>query len=97
MRVSIEQTECIACGLCPEIEPNVFFTGSDNYSYVADETHPANELEPRRQGFSQTVGVLAMHLDGVIEAASECPVDCIYVHEDSDVDIEGDVITANLP
>ena len=84
LRVWIDQDECTGDGLCVQYAPEVFEFDVDGLAYVKND---AGELRT-------SVGARAdvpdhLRLD-VIDAAKECPGDCIHVVRAADgVEIAG--------
>ena len=81
LQVWVDQDLCTGDGLCVQYAPEVFEFDIDGLAYVKDST---GEL-------LQSPGVRAdvparLRLE-VIDAAKECPGDCIHVVRDSD-DVE---------
>ena len=74
MHVWIDQDLCTGDGLCEEICPSVF-TLVDGISYV--KTAAGQVLRPG--GADGLAEVPAQHADAVLEAAEECPGECIFV------------------
>lgn len=73
LRVSIDQQLCTGDGLCVQYAPEVFEFDVDGLAYVKDD---AGEL----QGVpGSRVGVPSHLRLEVIDAARECPGDCIHV------------------
>lgn len=81
--VSLDQDICIACGLCSEIAPLQFYAGEHNFAYVKD-AGPEDPVEAKYIGLAGRVAVGNGIEDAVIEAAEECPVECIYVEVSDD-------------
>jgi len=79
LEVSIEQADCTSCGLCPEIAKEHFFMGEDGVAYVREANDPIPDV-PLVAGYQGKVAVGAGLEERVIEAAEECPGECIYVH-----------------
>lgn len=84
MRVWIDQDLCTGDGLCAEIAPDVFFGQDDGLFYVMEAA--ANfGVEVRYDGINHPAGAEGMarvHDGGderVIEAAEECPGECIFI------------------
>ena len=71
MRVWVDQDVCTGDGLCEELAPSVFQL-ADGISFVRD-----------RNGASMMAGgdaeVRDMDVDGVLEAAEQCPGECIFI------------------
>lgn len=81
MRVWIDQDLCTGDGLCEEICPDIFFAGDDGLFYVKDVGEVANSSNPRLK-MSQGLAVIPDNLlSDVIEAADECPGECIFIEE----------------
>jgi ferredoxin len=85
MRVWIDRDLCTGDSLCEEICPDSFGMGDDGLAYVKeDEKHfgvtqvfGTNEDDPTGRG--REARVADGQEDGVIEAAEECPGECIYI------------------
>ena len=78
LELSIEQDDCTACGLCPEIAGRHFFMWDDGLAYVKPDSLTEPD-KPGFEGFAGKVAVAADLEDAVIEAADRCPGACIYV------------------
>ncbi len=76
--VSIEQDLCTSCGACPDIAPRHFFMHSDGLAYVKEGV-PGTPDEVRYSGYGGKVAVASEVEALVIDAAEECPGECIYV------------------
>jgi ferredoxin len=76
MRVWIDQDLCTGDGLCEQICPDVFRLDGDGLSYVFDDAS-------LRDGGATDPGrfvTVAEHLtDDVLDAAAECPGECIFL------------------
>lgn len=88
MRVWIDQAECMGAGTCEEIAPDVFTSdGSGTWCVKQDAAHFGSTIvfDGRRgdgHGPSGSIGVAEVpaHLQhAVIEAAEQCPGECIFV------------------
>ncbi len=84
MRVWIDQDLCTGDGICVEIAPAIFQMDDDGLAYVkeagwADRFGPGGGSEPARKGPSGTVPVPDDKLDATIDAAEECPGECIFI------------------
>ena len=84
MRVWIDQDLCTGDGLCEEIAPDVFFGMDDGLFYVKEsaEKFGAEKLfdgEANPAGADGTARFTDDQLDSVIEAAEECPGECIFI------------------
>jgi ferredoxin len=74
MKVWVDQDLCTGDGLCEELCPSIF-TLVDGLSFVRD---PQGEVS-LVGGDSSMVDVPAQHIDAVLDAADECPGECIFV------------------
>ncbi|MCB2223156.1 MAG: ferredoxin [Actinobacteria bacterium] len=79
MKVWIDQDLCTGDGLCSEIAPAVFVLLDDGISYVRDGGRVMAASAGNPQGHEGTVVVPAALEDLVVEAAEECPGECIFV------------------
>ena len=73
MRVWIDQDLCVGNGICEELAPDVFQLVDGAIAYVRDQ----DRLLPRGQD-----GILSVPEgleEAVIDAAEECPAECIYI------------------
>jgi ferredoxin len=79
MKVWIDQDLCTGDGLCEEIAPDVFVMLDDGLAYVkeGDKIYAASEGNP--DGAAGVAEVPAGQEEAVIEAAEECPGECIYI------------------
>jgi ferredoxin len=69
---SIVQSDCTACGLCPDTVPEIFYMAGDGLAYV----RPEGTAKPSKPELHDVVGRVAVStiiLNRVIEAAEECP------------------------
>ena len=73
MRVWIDQDLCVGNGICEELCPEVFQLTDGAIAYVRD----ADRLLP--SGRNGIAHVPAEFEQSVIEAADECPAECIYL------------------
>lgn len=84
MKVWIDQDLCTGDGLCEEIAPEVFFGQDDGLFYVK-ESESNFGTEKLFDGSANPAGAegFARIPDGaveqVIEAAEECPGECIFI------------------
>ena len=84
LRVWVDQDLCTGDGLCVQYAPEVFEFDIDGLAYVKD---PAGEL---LQSPGARTGVPARLRLEVIDAAKECPGDCIHVlRADDEVEVAG--------
>jgi ferredoxin len=84
MRVWIDQDLCTGDGICVEIAPALFQMDDDGLAYVkeagwADRFGPGGDGSPARKGPSGTVPIPDNQLDSTIDAAEECPGECIFI------------------
>ena len=77
IKVWIDQDLCTGDGLCEEIVPAIFFGQSDGLFYVR-EAGTEVPAEPTHQMY-QTVEVPDDLVESTIEAAEECPGECIFL------------------
>lgn len=77
MKVWIDQDLCTGDGLCEEIAPNVFVLLDDGLAYVKEGDKVFNPGGP-----TGLANFPDSELDGVIEAAEECPGECIFIEPD---------------
>ena len=87
MRVWIDQDLCTGDGLCVDHCPDVFVLLDDGISYVSERGVALND--PGGSGSLASVPV--RHVQNVIDAAEDCPGECIYIEIDAPVDAELDV------
>lgn len=86
LRVWIDQDLCTGDGLCAELAPDVFFMHVDGLAYVKEDAKhfatakiTGSDGEPllrMGEGLARIPGTL---LDDVIEAAEDCPGECIFI------------------
>lgn len=88
MRVWIDQDLCTGDGICAEIAPKIFEMDDDGLAYVK-EVDWSNRFgasgsgsEPALKGADGTAAVPDGMLDDAIEAAEECPGECIFFDVD---------------
>ncbi len=84
MKVWIDQDLCTGDGLCEEIAPNTFFGQDDGLFYVKESAEDFGE-EKKFDGVANPAGAEGMArfpeaaTESVIEAAEECPGECIFI------------------
>jgi ferredoxin len=84
MKVWIDQDLCTGDGLCEEIAPAVFFGMDDGLFYVK-ESEKNFGTEKLFDGVNNpamadgTARVIDSDIEAVIEAAEECPGECIFI------------------
>ena len=85
MRVWIDQDLCTGDGLCAEIASDVFMMHDDGLAYVKEVSWPnllgptGTAAAPVLQMADGTAAVPDNLLEDVIEAAEECPGECIFI------------------
>jgi ferredoxin len=78
MKVWIDQDLCTGDGLCEEIAPDVFTLLDDGLAYVKEGGKVLNE-PGGPDGLAQVPANLE---EATIEAAEECPGECIFIEVD---------------
>lgn len=84
MKVWIDQDLCTGDGLCEELAPDVFFGEDDGLFYVKESESQFGD-EKLFDGASNPAGSEGMarvpdgQIEAVIEAAEECPGECIFL------------------
>jgi len=78
MKVWIDQDLCTGDGLCEEIAPDVFTLLDDGLAYVKDSGKVLSD-PGGAEGLANVPGNLD---EAVIEAAEECPGECIFIEVD---------------
>lgn len=81
MRVWIDQDLCTGDGLCVEIVPSIFYMANDGLAYVKDVDETADVVTPRLKMGKGLANVPDTLLEATIEAAEECPGECIFLEE----------------
>lgn len=76
--VWIDQDLCTGDGLCEEVCPELFFGSDNGLFYVKDEKEIANIQNPRLRMSTGLAFVSDRLRDSAIEAADECPGECIF-------------------
>lgn len=87
MRVWIDQDLCTGDGLCVDHCPDVFVQLEDGIAYVADGSGPLNDPG----GSGSLADVPARFIQGAIDAAEDCPGECIFIEIDAVIDADRDV------
>ena len=75
MKVWVDQDLCTGDGLCCEIAPAVFALGDDGLSYVKD----GGQLLVNPGGPLALATVPSDLEDDVLDAAEQCPGECIFL------------------
>ncbi len=84
VKVWIDQDLCTGDGLCEELAPDVFFGKDDGLFYVK-EVPPHFSEEKLFDGEANPASaegmarILDSQIESVIEAAEECPGECIFI------------------
>jgi ferredoxin len=78
LRVRVDQDLCTGDGLCVQYAPEVFEFDVDGLAYVKDD---AGEMQLAK---GVAVDVPAHLRLEIIDAAIECPGECIHLHRASD-------------
>ena len=78
MKVWIDQDLCTGDGLCEEICPSVFTLLDDGLAYVKQ----GDDVLSSPGGAEELADVPAGMDDAVVEAAEECPGECIFIEKD---------------
>ena len=87
MKVWIDQDLCTGDGLCEEIAPDIFFAQDDGLFYVKESAAHFGE-ETRFDGVANPAGsdgqarIPEPLIEAAIEAAEECPGECIFIEVD---------------
>ena len=79
MKVWIDQDLCTGDGLCEEICPDVFTLLDDGLAYVKEGATVYAEAKGNKQGADGLANFPDNKLDAVVEAAEECPGECIFL------------------
>ncbi len=79
MRVWIDQDLCTGDGLCLDHCPDVFVQLEDGIAYVAEAGYALNDPG----GAGSLAWVPARSAQGVIDAADDCPGECIFIEIES--------------
>ena len=82
MKVWIDQDLCTGDGICQEISPDVFIGLDDGLFYVKDGDKIYAEAEGNEAGARGLATVPKGEEPAVIEAAEECPGECIMIEPD---------------
>ncbi len=88
-RVYIDQDLCTGDGLCEEICPAIFGHHDDGLYYVKEVDWPDiynGGTEPVYKMARGTAAIPEPYLEATIEAAEECPGECIFIIPASEVE-----------
>lgn len=80
-KVWIDQDLCTGDGLCAEICPKIFFGHDDGLYYVKEVDDPTGleDGEPKLKMSKGLANVPEELFNLVVEAADECPGECIFI------------------
>jgi ferredoxin len=78
LRVRVDQDLCTGDGLCVQYAPEVFEFDVDGLAYVKNET---GEMQLAAGAMVDVPAHLRLE---VIDAAVECPGECIHLHREQD-------------
>jgi len=81
MKVWIDQDLCTGDGLCCEIAPDVFIMLEDGLAYVQENGKIYSKLRGNQEGAGGVASFADDRLADVIEAAEDCPGECIFIEE----------------
>lgn len=86
LRVWIDQDLCTGDGICAEISPTLFEMHDDGLAYVkekswSDRFGPDGGTEPALKMGDGTAEVPTGELADAVDAAEECPGECIFFDE----------------
>jgi ferredoxin len=79
VKVWIDQDLCTGDGLCEEIAPDVFLLLDDGLAYVREGATIYATAKGNSQGAQGVAAVPSGQEDITIEAAEECPGECIFI------------------
>jgi ferredoxin len=79
MKVWIDQDLCTGDGLCAEIAPDVFVMMQDGLAYVQENGKIFAAVAGNPQGSEGMANVSIENIDDVVDAADECPGECIFI------------------
>jgi ferredoxin len=79
MKVWIDQDLCTGDGLCAEIAPDVFVIMQDGLAYVQENGKIFAAIMGNPEGSSGMAQIPEDKINDVIEAADDCPGECIFI------------------
>lgn len=79
MKVWIDQDLCTGDGLCEEIAPDVFVLLDDGLAYVREGSTIYAAAQGQPQGTQGVAQVPSGQEEITVEAAEECPGECIFI------------------
>lgn len=75
MKVWIDQDLCTGAGICEDLAPGIIAMGEDGLAYVVQD----GQVLTQPGGQASMAVVPAGQEEAVIEAAEQCPAECIYL------------------
>ena len=82
MKVWIDQDLCTGDGLCAEIAPDVFIMLEDGLAYVQENGKIFSKARGNLEGAAGLASFDESRLGDVIDAAEDCPGECIFIEVD---------------
>ncbi len=79
MKVWIDQDLCTGDGLCAEIAPDVFIMLEDGLAYVQENGKVFSKTRGNPEGAAGLASFEENRLQDVIDAAEDCPGECIFI------------------
>jgi len=83
LKVWIDQDLCTGDGICVELQPAIFGLHDDGLAYVKEvgwaDIYDGDGGEPDYKMADGVATVPKAHADASIEAAEECPGECIFL------------------
>lgn len=83
LKVWIDQDLCTGDGICVELQPGIFGLHEDGLAYVKEtawaDIYNGAGGEPVYKMAEGVANVPKSHSDATIEAAEECPGECIFL------------------
>ena len=83
LKVWIDQDLCTGDGICVELQPGIFAMHDDGLAYVKEtgwsDIFNGSGTDPVYKMAEGTATVPQSHVDATIEAAEECPGECIFL------------------
>ena len=79
MKVWIDQDLCTGDGLCAEIAPDVFIMLEDGLAYVQENGKVFSKARGNPEGAAGLASFDESRLGDVVDAAEECPGECIFI------------------
>jgi ferredoxin len=83
LKVWIDQDLCTGDGICVELQPGIFAMHDDGLAYVKEaawsDIFNGSGTDPVYKMAEGTATVPQSHVDSTIEAAEECPGECIFL------------------